>query len=114
MSVLVQVHHHVVGGNVLVVLPVLPVGVGQGLLQPLHHVVNGNALQLFQVPQAGEDLRADVDLGGFGLLLGSGISGHDILSSSCQNSTRSRTRATWDFSKVIVSLPISTVTFPSS
>ena len=109
---LIQVHHHVVGGNVPVILPVLAVGVGEGLLQPLHHVVNGDALELLQVPQTCENFCADVHLGCFGLLFGSGISCHGL--SSCQNSTRSRTRATWDFSKVMVSLPASTVTFPSS
>ena len=111
---LVKIHHHVVRGHVLVILPVLPVGIGERLLQPLHHIVNGNALDLLQIPQAGEDLRADVHLWGLCLFLTSGISGHDVVHSSCQNSTRSRTSATWDFSKVTVCLFISTVTRPSS
>ena len=95
-TVLVQVHHHIVGGNVPMVLPVLAVGVGEGLLQPLHHIVHGNALELFQVPETCENFRADVHLGCFGLFFGFGISCHAL--SSCQNSTRSRTSATWDFS----------------
>ena len=109
-AVLVQIYHHVVGGNIPVILPVLPVGVGQGLLQPLHHIVNGNALQLFQLPQACENLRAHIDLGL--LLCGFCFSCH--VSSSNQNSTRSRTNATWDFSNVTVSFPTSRVTLPSS
>ena len=71
---------------------------------------NSNALQLFQLPQACENFRAHIDLGL--LLRGFCFSCH--VSSSNQNSTRSRTNATWDFSNVTVSFPTSRVTLPSS
>ena len=67
---LTEVHHHVLGGNVPVILPILAVGVGQRLLQTLHHIIHGDALELFQLPQRSENFRADVHLGGFGLLFG--------------------------------------------
>ena len=112
-ALLAQIHHHVLTGHIPVVLPVLPVGVGEGLLQPLHHIVYGNPLLLFQLIQAGENLSTNLYLGLFHFFLGSCVSCHDGFS-SYQNSTRSRTRATSDFSKVMVSLPASTVTLPSS
>ena len=62
-AVLVQIDDHIVGGHIPVVLPVLPVGIGQSLLQPLDHVVNGNALDLFQLPQACKNLCTHIYLG---------------------------------------------------
>ena len=112
MFFLAQVDHHVVRRNVPAILPVFPVGVGQRLLQALHHIVHRDALELFQLPQRRENLRADIHLGGFRLLFGC-LSCHFILS-SYQNSTRSRTSATSDFSNVMVSFPASTVSLPSS
>ena len=111
-SVFAQIHHHIIRGHVPAILPVLAVSIGQRLLQPLHHVVHRNSLQFFQIPQACENLRANIDLRRFRLLFGSCISGHD-LTSSYQNSTRRRTCATWDFSNVMVSVPASTVIRPS-
>ena len=67
---LAEVHHHILGGNIPVILPILAVGVGQRLFQTLHHVIHGNALELFQFPQRSENFSADIHLGGFGLLLG--------------------------------------------
>ena len=109
---LAQIDHHIVRRDVPAILPVFAVGVGQRLLQTLHHIVHRDALELFQLPQGRENLRADVHLGGFRLLFGC-LSCHFILS-SYQNSTRSRTSATSDFSNVTVSLPASTVSLPSS
>ena len=76
-ALLGQVHHHVLCGNVLVVLPVLLISVGEGLLQPLHHIVHGDALELFQVPETFKNFCPDVYLGGFRRLFGSCISCHD-------------------------------------
>ena len=109
-ALLAQVYHNIVRGDIPVILPVSAVGVGEGLLQPLHHVIHGNALQLFQLPQAGKNLCPDIYLGF--LLHGFCFSRH--CASSNQNSTRSRVRATWDFSNVTVSFPASTVIRPSS
>ena len=70
-----QLHHHVFGGDLLVILPVLPVGVYQSLLDPLHHVVNGDVPLLLQRFQGAED-----HIGLAKLRLGIGflcISGHD-------------------------------------
>ena len=111
-SMLAQIDHHIVRRDVPAIFPVFAVGVGQRLFQTLHHIVHRDALELFQLPQRREDLRADVHLGGFRLLFGC-LSCHFILS-SYQNSTRSRTSATSDFSNVTVSLPASTVSLPSS
>ena len=110
-AVFVQVYHHVVGGQNPMVFPVAAVGVDERLLQPFHHIIHGDALELLQITKTFKNFGADVHLGCFGLFLGSGSSCHVY---PPQNSTRSRTSATWDFSNVTVSLPTSAVTLPSS
>ena len=57
------------------VLPVLPVGVDEGLLDSIHHIVYGNAPLFFQHLQGGENLRRLAELGFRTFLLY--ISGHD-------------------------------------
>ena len=74
-TLLGDVDHHIFSGHITVILPVLPVGIGQSLLQTLKHILHGNALSLFQLPKGGVDLHA-IDLVSFRLLLGSCISCH--------------------------------------
>ena len=62
-AVLVQIDDHIVGGQILVILPVSAVGIGQCLLQALYHVVNRDTLDLFQLPQACENLCTHIYLG---------------------------------------------------
>ena len=63
-----QIDHHILCGDVLVILTVSAVGVGERLLQTFHHIGNGNAFDFFQIPQAGENFCADIYLGYFRFL----------------------------------------------